>query len=124
MGQVQAGRLTRTVWGLGSLTTVLVFGQAVLAGQRLAGVDVVDIHEMISHVLFGLSLVLAVVAVIAWRRGQLARWIGLVGAPGLFILMTAQAFAGYMRLFEVHVPLGAGLFGLALVVTVGAWPKR
>lgn len=102
------------------LVAALVLVQAGLAGQMLgARSGLVAVHEVGSHLLFSVTLVLAVVAVIAWRRNQVPAVVGLVGGPMLFLLTTAQAFAGYARLFAVHVPLGVALFGVALSLAWG-----
>lgn len=122
---VEAGTSWRRVLRLvAGISAALVLLQAVLAGQMLgSGANVTPIHEWGGHILFALSIVLTVAAIVAWRRQQVPAWVAVV-APLTFVLITAQIFAGYARLLDLHVPLGVALFGITLVLWLGTTGRR
>ncbi len=99
------------------LTTALVLLQAALAGSFLGGsTSARDLHGVLGEsVVFGASLVVVVIAVVGWRRGQLTRNAAAVAVAGL-VAVTTQVFIGFAGMVAVHVPLGVSIFGLYLVL--------
>jgi hypothetical protein len=107
-----------------SVAAVLVFDQAVFAGQFLAG----SYGSLLTHRDNAIVAALAVLASAA--AALLLRWPG--GGPlwpagaclGLFGLIAAQIAFGFNRVLAVHVPLGVTIIGLTAVLAVWAWRPR
>lgn len=106
-------RVLRVAAGISS---VLVILQAVLAGQMLAtNPDLVAMHEWGGHLLFLLSVVIAVAGVLARRRQEVDAWVAGLGVV-TFLLIAGQMYAGYAGVRALHVPLGVTLLGVTLVL--------
>jgi heme A synthase len=100
---------------------VLLFDQAVFAGQFLAGTfGSLHTHRENATV-SGLTVLGAAVAAVP------IRWPG--GGPiwpvfaclGLFGLIALQIVLGFARVIAVHVPLGVSIILLATLLAVRAW---
>lgn len=91
--------------------------QAATAGQFLSGnAAALAAHEVGAHTAWTVSIVVAIAALVAWRRGRLPGWVALFGGPLLPVLFYLQEVAGFIRALELHVPLGVSLLGLCLVL--------
>jgi len=109
-----------------TVTALLMFGQAVLAGLFMGGAHSAFAWHREMATVTGIALMIAIVAaVLATRLGRAPRW--LIGATvGLLALMSLQAFAGFRSLAALHVPLGVivilvavALIGVLTVPLVG-----
>ncbi|HEY0495409.1 MAG TPA: hypothetical protein VGD48_06660 [Kutzneria sp.] len=114
-------------WGLRAATTLVAldaYAQAVLAGRFLSG----DVGMLLGHRYNGaegvasLSVVLIVMAVIAWRAGQVSGHLVALSVT-LTGLVALQVAMGFNRVLGVHIPLGVGIIALATVLAVWAWRR-
>lgn len=116
-------RVLRVAAGISS---VLVILQATLAGQMLStNPDIIAMHEWGGHLLFVLSIVIAVAGILAQRRKQVEAWVAGLGVV-TFFLVSGQMYAGYAAVRALHVPLGVTLLGVMLVLlwSGGATERR
>jgi hypothetical protein len=95
------------------LLAVMVFAQAVFAGQFLDGNDAWrDWHATNGMVLLPLvALVEVVLAVLVWRPGGGPGWIALASV-GLLLAIVVQGGMGRTGQLAIHVPLGVAILGL------------
>ena len=107
-----------------TVTALLMFGQAVLAGLFMGGAHSAFAWHREMATVTGIALMIAIVAaVLANRLGRAPRW--LIGATaGLLALMSLQAFAGFRSLSALHVPLGVIVILVAVALSVWAWRLR
>lgn len=112
-----AFRITMTV------AVVMLFDQAVFAGQFLDGTyGSLHVHRE-NATLAGLSVLLALVAaVLVWRPGR-GPWWPVLACLGIFALIALQIALGFARLIAVHVPLGVATILLAALLTVWSWRR-
>lgn len=122
-GTAQAGQGRVARWVFRALTTVeslLIFGQAALAGQFLGGnPDALNWHQINAYLTFLGAIGLIVAAAVFWRRGG-PSWPTAVSVL-LLVAVVLQTAVGYARQLGLHVPLGVALFGLILALLFGAW---
>lgn len=107
-----------------TVTALLMFGQAVLAGLFMGGTHSAFAWHREMATVTGIALMIAIVAaVLAARLGCAPR--GLIGATvGLLALMSLQAFAGFRSLTSLHVPLGVIVILVAVSLAVWTWRLR
>jgi len=107
-----------------SVAALLLFDQAVFAGQFLGGsYGSLRTHRENATVAGVAVLVAAACALLVWRPG---------GGPGrpliatlvLFGLIAAQIAIGFARVLTLHVPLGVAIIGMSVGLTVSAWRYR
>jgi hypothetical protein len=95
----------------------LVFAQAALAGNLLAGnARALRLHEVNgTEVLTLVGLIQLLLAVLVWWPGRGPAWPALVSLLllGAEIVQIGYGFAGRLA---VHVPLGVAVFGLSLTL--------
>ncbi len=115
------------VWAFRILITaaaVLLFNQAVLAGQFMSGT-----YEALEFHAFGAtaSEVVVAFAIVAagWARfrHRYSIWPVVVTAL-LFVAINVQEFAGEQRILTVHIPLGVSIIVVVSGFTVWAWRER
>ena len=107
-----------------SVAAVLVFDQAVFAGQFLAG----SYGSLLTH--RENATVAGVAVLVSAAAAVLLRWPG--GGPlwpagaclALFGLIAAQIALGFARVLAVHVPLGVTIIGLTALLAGWAWRQR
>jgi len=112
--QTDSVRRFRTVeLVLGGFIVVLVFVQAVLAGQHLAFDAPIFLHGMLGSAVFFFQIAL-VVLVFMGRASTEMKITALVVVAGLFaqIGLGYAARSGGHALNAIHIPLGVALFGL------------
>jgi hypothetical protein len=110
---------SRVVWALARVQAVLVFMQAVFAGGFLSGrIGLRYGHGVNASLLWLVSVVLMVVAVVTWRRGRSSGWVAAV-ASGLWVALEVQIAAGEAGMLWIHVPLGVAIFGIAVATVIG-----
>jgi hypothetical protein len=99
------------------LLAVLVFAQAVFAGQFLDGNEAWrDWHASNGMLVLPLlALVEVVLAVLVWRSGRGPGWIALASV-GLLLAILVQGGMGRNGQLAVHVPLGVAMAGLVGVL--------
>lgn len=100
---------------------VLLFNQAVFAGQFLAG----TFGALNTHREFATIAGLAVIAMVA--TAVLLRWPGrgplwpAIASLGLFALVAVQITLGYQRILTFHVPLGVTIILLSALLAIWGW---
>jgi len=100
---------------------VLLFDQAVFAGQFLAGTfGALHTHRENATVA-GLTVLGAAVAAVPVRwPGKGPIW-PVFACLGLFGLIALQIVLGFARVLAVHVPLGVSIILLVTLLAVRAW---
>jgi hypothetical protein len=92
--------------------------QPILAGQIFGSLpDAVAIHGMVGETAAWLALAQAGFALASWFCKVLNPW-----ASGAFVAIFAldglQVHAGHAKALPLHIPLGAGLLAVSLVLTL------
>ncbi len=104
-----------------TVVAVLLFDQAVFAGQFLAGTfGALHTHRENASVA-GLATLGAAVAALPIRwpgRGPL--WPTLASL-GLFGLIALQIALGFARSLAIHIPLGVAIIALGALLAIWAW---
>jgi hypothetical protein len=100
---------------------VLLFDQAIFAGQFLAGTfGSLQTHRENATVA-GLTVLAAAVAAVPVRwPGKGPIW-PVFACLGLFGLIALQIALGFARVLAVHIPLGVAIILLAILLVVRAW---
>ncbi|WP_454856029.1 hypothetical protein [Promicromonospora soli] len=105
------------------VTAVMLFDQAVFAGQFMSGsYDALHTHRE-NATFAGLSVLLSTIAAVLVRRPGRGPWWPIAGAAGVFGLVALQIALGFARVLTVHVPLGVATILLATVLAVWAWRR-
>jgi len=107
-----------------SLAALLLFNQAVFAGQFLAGTFPALQNHRDNATYAGIAVLAAAVA------AALIRWPG--GGPiwpvpaflALLGLITVQITLGFLRVLAVHIPLGVTIIVAALLLAAWSWRYR
>ncbi|MEV6348661.1 hypothetical protein [Actinoplanes sp. NPDC051851] len=104
-----------------STAAVLLFDQAVFAGQFLAGsYPALHTHRANATVAGITVLAAALSGLLLWRPGRGPLW-PLAGSLVLFALIAAQIAIGFARLLTLHIPLGVAIIGLSIGLAIRAW---
>jgi len=104
-----------------TVTAVLMFDQAVFAGQFLAGsFGALHTHRENATAAGIAVLVTGVAAVLVRVRGG-GPWWPAYACLGLFGLVAAQIAMGFARVLAIHVPLGVAIIALTLLLTGWSW---
>ena len=107
-----------------SLAALLLFDQAVFAGQFLAGAFPALQTHRDNAAYAGVAVLIAAVA------AALLRWPGrgpiwpMPAFLGLFGLIALQIAIGFHRLLAVHIPLGVTIILAGLLLTAWSWRYR
>jgi hypothetical protein len=115
------------VWPLragASAATLLLFNQAVFAGQFLSGTFASLQTHRDNATYAGITVLLtAGCAVLIRRPGGGPVWPAFAFL-GLFGMIALQIALGFARVLTLHVPLGVLIIGVALRLTLWAWSYR
>lgn len=104
-----------------SAAGVLLFNQAVFAGQFLSGAfGALHTHRENATVAGIVVLAAALAAVPIRWPGRGPRW-PFFACLGLFGLIALQIMLGFARVLTVHVPLGVAIILLAVLLVIWAW---
>ncbi|MEF3404475.1 hypothetical protein [Agromyces sp. CCNWLW203] len=105
-----------------TVTALLMFGQAVLAGLFMGGQSSAFGWHREMATVAGIALMVSIVAAILARRlGQSPLW-PIWATTGLLALMSLLAFAGFRSLTSLHVPLA--VITILLAAALAAWALR
>lgn len=93
-----------------------------LAGRALFGTWSITIHGVVGNITFGIAILLAGLAILLKRGGQVNDKVPVVMAVALTVILTMQIGLGYVGRDSAeaaawHVPLGVLSFGLAIYQT-------
>jgi hypothetical protein len=107
-----------------SAATLLLFNQAVFAGQFLGGsYGALRTHRENATVAGIAVLVAAACALLLWRPGH-GPLRPLIATLALFGLVALQIAIGFARLVTLHIPLGVAVIGMSVGLTAAAWRYR
>ncbi|WP_214415565.1 hypothetical protein [Sphaerisporangium fuscum] len=110
-------RVTMTV------AAVLLFDQAVFAGQFLSGTFAALHTHRENATVAGIAVLVAALAAIPIRwPGRGPVWPALA-CLGLFGLVALQIMLGFARTLTVHIPLGVSIIFLGALLTYSAWRR-
>jgi hypothetical protein len=105
------------------VSAVMLFDQAVFAGQFMSG----DYDSLRTHrenaTYAGISVLVSAVAAVLVRRPGRGPWWPIAGCLGIFGLVALQIVLGFARAITVHIPLGVATILLAVVLAVRAWRR-
>lgn len=113
--------LIRPFQAVAGLVALLVFVQAILAGQFITGEsDVKDVHEMVGNFIF---LAAAAQLILAYLTRDYWRYKMVIWSVVTVILVVCQIGLGYSGRDEsgiaaIHIPLGVFLFSLTSIVAM------
>ncbi len=93
-----------------------------LAGRALFGTWSITIHGVVGNITFGIAILLAALAILLKRGGQVNDKVPVLMAVALTVILTMQIGLGYVGRDSAeaaawHVPLGVLSFGLAIYQT-------
>jgi hypothetical protein len=109
--------------GTSVLAAVMLFDQAVFAGQFLAG-DYDALHTHRENATYaGISVLVSTVAAVLVRTPGRGPWWPVVANAGIFGLVALQIVLGFARAIPLHVPLGIATILLAVLVAILAWVR-
>ncbi|QCO98449.1 hypothetical protein FCN77_13055 [Arthrobacter sp. 24S4-2] len=102
---------------------VMLFDQAVFAGQFLSGsYDSLHLHRE-NATFAGVSVLISAVAAVLLRWPGRGPWWPIVACVGTFGLIGLQIVLGFTRVISVHVPLGVAILMTATALAVWAWRR-
>ena len=113
-----ATRGVRLIRRLVTMNLGLVGLQALSAGLLLSGYEgAATMHSIGARALLLGVLIQAVTAIVLWRRRRIPAWV--VGVSiGLLLTVFLEVGLGYKRLYWLHVPIGIGIFGWLMRLTI------
>jgi hypothetical protein len=104
-----------------TVSFVLLFDQAVFAGQFLSGTfGALHTHRE-NATAAGISVLVVAVAAVLLRWPGRRPWWPIVASFGLFGLIAAQIVAGFARNLALHVPLGVTIILLSGAIAAWSW---
>ena len=107
-----------------TVSAILLFDQAVFAGQFLAGTyDSLHVHRE-NATFAGISVLVSTVAAVLVRWPGRGPWWPILACIGIFALIALQIMLGFARIVTLHVPLGVATIGVAAALAVWAWGRR
>ena len=107
-----------------TLAAVMLFDQAVFAGQFLSGIyPALDVHRE-NATYAGISVVVAAVAAVLQFRPGRGPWWPIAAYLGLFGLIGLQILFGFSHALAVHIPLGVVIILIAVALAVWGWMRR
>jgi hypothetical protein len=104
-----------------SISTILVFGQAILAGQILSGVGGALFTHRENATYAGVSVIISTIAALLLRWPGRGPWQPIVACLALFALIALQIRLGFLGLLAWHVPLGVLIITLTTVLAFWTW---
>ena len=115
----------RWVFRITSTTAaVMLFDQAVFAGQFLGGsYESLHVHRE-NATYAGISVLVSLVAAVLVRWPGRGPWWPMAASLGIFGLVALQIALGFARVVSVHVPLGVAVILIATLVAAWAWRRR
>jgi hypothetical protein len=124
-------RAIRTFTALTGVTSLLIFLQAVTAGEFVSQDDRdswIAVHNIVGNITLVVALGVAIFTIIAFRASnRVLMW----ATVGLFILLLAQTVMGHLITdakqdgwIGVHVPVALIVFGLTIWLSIRAVALR
>lgn len=125
MDRAPEPRWPRWIFRIAStVAAVMLFDQAVFAGQFLDG-TYGSLHVHRENATFaGIAVLISAVAAVLLRWPGRGPWWPILACVGVFGLVALQIVLGFARLISLHVPLGVTTILLAAALAVWAWRRR
>lgn len=113
-------KVANLIWMLrlmAMLHVLVALAQAVTAGSFMEGnASALNIHQLTgTSVITTVAVLQVVLAVVCWRRHQIAVWFPLACLV-LFFAEMAQIGLGFTDRMALHVPLGSLIVGMAMIL--------
>ncbi|WP_067126268.1 hypothetical protein [Microtetraspora malaysiensis] len=106
-----------------TVAAVLLFDQAVFAGQFLSGTFAALHTHRENATAAGIAVLVAAVAAIPIRWPGGGPFWPVLACLALFGLVALQIVLGFARMLTVHIPLGVSIIFLAVVLVHWAWRR-
>lgn len=103
------------------VAAVMLFDQAVYAGQFLAGVYPMLLLHRENATYSGISVLVALGAAVLLRWPGHGPWWPIVAYLGLFGLIALQILIGFSAAMAIHIPLGVLIIVGATALTAWTW---
>jgi hypothetical protein len=112
------------LWGLrlaGVLFPLAVLAQAVFAGLFVTGdIALLDMHQVNAFVVLAAAVLWIIAAVVLSRAADASRGLIVLGVAALVVTL-AQIAVGSSRILWLHIPLGVGMFAMAVRFAAAAF---
>lgn len=106
-----------------AIAAVLLFDQAIYAGQFLDGTyGSLHVHRE-NATNAGISVLVLLVAAVLLRWPGRGPWWPIAACVGIFGLIGLQIALGFARAISLHVPLGVAIIVLTVALAVSAWRR-
>ena len=105
-----------------TVTAVLLFDQAVFAGQFLGGSFGALRTHRTNATVAGIGILVTAAAGLVVRLRGGPGWPALASL-GMFALTAVQILLGFRRMLTVHIPLGVAIIALMLGLTIWSWRR-
>lgn len=106
------------------VAAIMLFDQAIFAGQFLSGVyPMLHIHRE-NATYAGISVLVAATAAVLYRWPGRGPWWPIVAYLALFGLIALQIVLGFSQTLAVHIPLGVTIILTGGVLAVLMWVRR
>lgn len=118
--ETEEPKVNNLIWMLRLMTflhVLVAMAQAVTAGSLIEGnSSALNIHQLTgTSVITTVAVLQVVLAVVCWRRQQIAMWFP-AASVALFFAEMAQIGLGFADQIALHVPLGSLIVGVATVL--------
>lgn len=105
----------------GLLAAIMLFDQAIFAGQFLSGVyPMLQVHRE-NATYAGIGVLVAAGAAVLRRWPGRGPWWPIVAYLGLFGLIALQIVLGFATTLAIHIPLGVSIILIAATLAVWTW---
>ena len=127
---LEAGRAAAPRWPLwtfritSTVAAVMLFNQAVYAGQFLDGAYDSLLTHRENATFAGIAVLISTIAAVLVRWPGRGPWWPILACLGIFGLVALQIVLGFARVINLHVPLGVATILLAAALAVWAWRRR
>jgi hypothetical protein len=106
-----------------TVTLIMLFDQAVFAGQFLSGsYEALRVHRE-NATYAGIAVLVSTIAAVLLRRPGQGPWWPAVASAGLFGMVALQIALGFARAITVHVPLGVAIMIGAAGLAAWSWRR-
>ena len=106
------------------LAAIMLFDQAIFAGQFLSGVyPMLQVHRE-NATYAGIGVLVAAAAAVLNRWPGRGPWWPIAAYLALFGLIALQIVLGFSQTLAIHIPLGVTIILTGVVLAVAMWIRR